>query len=149
MSSLSPPYPPSTPFFHHTRLFPQPPFARVKDHANGLDPSLPVIFQEPEFTPGDKTFLESRGHAVVDDPLGFDVIAADPGGCVVVGFHLYVPIYMRALGEGRVLPRVFIGTAWDVWDEYVLPSLSSSLHPPSWVPSFTFGSVSVLFSSGL
>lgn len=79
-----------------------------------------MIFQEPEFTPGDKTFLESRGHVVVDDPLGFEAIGEDPGGCVVAGFHLYVPVYKRALGEGA-LPRVFIGTGWDVWDQCVRP----------------------------
>lgn len=93
-----------------------------------VDPSLPIIFQEPDFTRGDRTFLESRGLAVVDDPLAFEAIAEDPGGCVVVGFHLYVPVYEKALGDGKGgLPRVFIGTGWDVWDKYVPPF---SLSPP-------------------
>ena len=52
---------------------------------------------------------------VLDDPLAFDAIADDPEAAVVVGFHLYAPVYRKALGEGR-LPRVFVGTGWDAWD---------------------------------
>ncbi|SPO07290.1 uncharacterized protein DNG_09984 [Cephalotrichum gorgonifer] len=97
-----------------------------------LDPTLPTLFQDPAFTQADKTFLASRGHTVVESPAAFEAVAADPAGSVVVGFHLYVPVYRQALGwrgpeeggekegeggggEGET-PRVFVGTGWDDWD---------------------------------
>ena len=64
--------------------------------------------------------MESKGHIVADDPGGFEAVAEDPGGTVVVGFHLYIPIYRRVLDfESGDMPRVFVGTGWDVWDQYV------------------------------
>lgn len=57
---------------------------------------------------------------MADDPGGFEAVAEDPGGTVVVGFHLYIPIYRRVLDfESGDMPRVFVGTGWDVWDQYV------------------------------
>lgn len=65
---------------------------------------------------------------MADDPGGFEAVADDPGGTVVVGFHLYIPIYRRVLDfESGDLPRVFVGTGWDVWDQYVFSPRASHL----------------------
>lgn len=62
------------------------------------------------FSTSDQSFLESRGHRVVESPDGFDLI---DGKTLVFGIHLYRPIYAQAL---KSLPAAFVGTDFDTWD---------------------------------
>ncbi|KAK9772152.1 putative SRR1-like domain-containing protein [Seiridium cardinale] len=71
------------------------------------------IFQEPCFTVGDKEFLTSLGHEIVDSPKGFEEISEDS---IVFGIHLYRNIYSVAIE--KALPAIFIGTGYDVWERY-------------------------------
>ncbi|KAM0808404.1 putative SRR1-like domain-containing protein [Seiridium cardinale] len=71
------------------------------------------IFQEPCFTVGDKEFLTSLGHEIVDSPKGFEEISEDS---IVFGIHLYRNIYSAAIE--KALPAIFIGTGYDVWERY-------------------------------
>jgi hypothetical protein len=82
--------------------------AEVSGHA------IPCVFQEPIFSAVDESFLVSLGHTVVRSPKGFELVDAD---ALLFGVHLYRPVYEMALADD--LPRIFVGTGWDVWDGVV------------------------------
>jgi hypothetical protein len=74
---------------------------------------LRCIFQEPCFTASDMEFLRSLGYEILDSPKGFEEISEDS---VVFGIHLYRDIYSSAIKD--VIPALFIGTGYDVWERY-------------------------------
>ncbi|KAI1505849.1 hypothetical protein F5X99DRAFT_366319 [Biscogniauxia marginata] len=71
------------------------------------------VFQEPCFTPVDKSFLESLGHQVVDSPEGFNLVSP---AALVFGVHLYRNVYSEAIAQHT--PSMFVGTPYAVWDEF-------------------------------
>ncbi|KEY65249.1 hypothetical protein S7711_01769 [Stachybotrys chartarum IBT 7711] len=76
--------------------------------------SIKCYFQEPAFTETDTLFIQSLDHQVVESPTGFDMVKDHS---LLFGVHLYRPIYAAALR--RSLPSIFVGTSWDVWDQWV------------------------------
>ncbi|KAK1963128.1 hypothetical protein LY78DRAFT_660597 [Colletotrichum sublineola] len=75
--------------------------------------SIPCSFQEPRFTPNDAEFLTSLGHKVVESPAAFEAVDQDT---LVFAVHMYRPIYEATLEKAS--PAMFVGTGWDVWDEF-------------------------------
>ncbi|OLN86568.1 hypothetical protein CCHL11_08515 [Colletotrichum chlorophyti] len=75
--------------------------------------SISCSFQEPRFTPNDTEFLTKLGHEVVQSPAAFEAVDEDT---LVFAVHMYRPIYEATLE--RALPAMFVGTGWDVWDEF-------------------------------
>jgi hypothetical protein len=59
-------------------------------------------------------FLGDLGHSVARSPQAFDDIDAET---FLFGVHLYRPVYEQALS--RCLPKVFVGTGWDVWSVFI------------------------------
>lgn len=74
---------------------------------------MEVIFQEPIFTASDEALITSLGHKVVPTPEATKQVSPTT---FLFAVHLYRPIYAAALKSH--LPAVFVGTGWDVWDEY-------------------------------
>ncbi|KAK1574384.1 uncharacterized protein LY79DRAFT_639771 [Colletotrichum navitas] len=75
--------------------------------------SIPCSFQEPRFTPNDAEFLTNLGHKVVESPTAFEAVDQDT---LVFAVHMYRPIYEATLEKAS--PAMFVGTGWDVWDEF-------------------------------
>lgn len=73
---------------------------------------IPCVFQEPRFSVVDKAFIASLGHTVVESPGAFPLV---DDRCLLFGVHLYRKVYKAALV--RVLPSVFVGTGFEVWDD--------------------------------
>ncbi|KAF8852350.1 hypothetical protein BDZ45DRAFT_558288, partial [Acephala macrosclerotiorum] len=67
--------------------------------------TIPVTIQDPQYTDTDKSFLESLGYKVVEDPEAFKLITT---GSLVYAIHCYGPVY-KSISEGR-RPRVLVGT---------------------------------------
>jgi hypothetical protein len=65
---------------------------------------VPVVQQDPAFTPLDKEFLGSMGQSVHDNPKGYDFIGPDT---LVYAIHCYPSIY-NSVGD-RAIPAIFIG----------------------------------------
>lgn len=80
--------------------------------------TIPCSFQEPRFTPNDTEFLTNLGHQVVESPIAFEAVDEDT---LVFAVHMYRPIYEATLEKAS--PAMFVGTGWDVWDEYVVSPL--------------------------
>ncbi|KAK1999473.1 hypothetical protein LX36DRAFT_574184 [Colletotrichum falcatum] len=74
---------------------------------------IPCFFQEPRFTPNDAEFLTRLGHKVVESPAAFEAVDQDT---LVFAVHMYRPVYEATLD--KALPAMFVGTGWDVWDEF-------------------------------
>lgn len=87
------------------------------------------VFQEPEYTPADRAFLQRRGHDVVDDPAAFGLVGAST---LLWGVHMYHQVYSRALQGNNPnspaaasspppppppLPAMFVGTKWTTWED--------------------------------
>lgn len=85
----------------------------VKSFENGSENKIRCIFQDPCFTASDIEFLKSLGHEIVDSPGGFEAVSDDS---IVFGIHLYRDIYTAAIE--KAIPAVFIGTGYDVWENY-------------------------------
>ncbi|EXF75623.1 hypothetical protein CFIO01_10385 [Colletotrichum fioriniae PJ7] len=77
--------------------------------------SIPCLFQEPRFTLNDEAFLTSLGHEVVESPAAFEAVDEET---IVFAVHMYRPIYEATLG--KAVPAMFVGTGWNVWDEFAL-----------------------------
>ncbi|OHE99299.1 hypothetical protein CORC01_05340 [Colletotrichum orchidophilum] len=75
--------------------------------------SIPCSFQEPRFSPNDTGFLTGLGHEVVESPAAFEAVDEET---LVFAVHMYRPIYEATLE--KALPAMFVGTGWDVWDEF-------------------------------
>ncbi|KAK2052774.1 hypothetical protein LY76DRAFT_555131 [Colletotrichum caudatum] len=75
--------------------------------------SIPCSFQEPRFTPNDAEFLTNLGHKVVESPAAFEAVDQDT---LVFAVHMYRPVYEATLEKAS--PAMFVGTGWDVWDEF-------------------------------
>ncbi|OHW99304.1 sensitivity to red light reduced-srr1 [Colletotrichum incanum] len=75
--------------------------------------SIPCSFQEPRFTSNDTEFLRNLGHKVVQSPAAFEVVDEET---LVFAVHMYRPIYEAMLEKAS--PALFVGTGWDVWDEF-------------------------------
>ncbi|GKT66403.1 sensitivity to red light reduced- srr1 [Colletotrichum tofieldiae] len=75
--------------------------------------SIQCSFQEPRFAPNDTEFLTNLGHKVVESPAAFEAVDEDT---LVFAVHMYRPIYEATLE--KALPAMFVGTGWDVWDEF-------------------------------
>ncbi|KAK2037379.1 hypothetical protein LZ31DRAFT_176268 [Colletotrichum somersetense] len=75
--------------------------------------SIPCSFQEPRFTSNDAEFLTNLGHKVVESPAAFEAVDQDT---LVFAVHMYRPIYEATLEKAS--PAMFVGTGWDVWDEF-------------------------------
>ncbi|CCF35786.1 hypothetical protein CH063_07493 [Colletotrichum higginsianum] len=75
--------------------------------------TIPCSFQEPRFTPNDTEFLTNLGHQVVESPAAFEAVDEDT---LVFAVHMYRPIYEATLEKAS--PAMFVGTGWDVWDEF-------------------------------
>ncbi|KXH33703.1 hypothetical protein CNYM01_12875 [Colletotrichum nymphaeae SA-01] len=75
--------------------------------------SISCSFQEPRFTPNDRAFLTSLGHEVVESPAAFEAVDEET---LVFAVHMYRPIYEATLE--KAMPAMFVGTGWDVWDEF-------------------------------
>ncbi|KXJ90446.1 hypothetical protein Micbo1qcDRAFT_234429 [Microdochium bolleyi] len=75
--------------------------------------SIKCFFQEPVFSASDAEFIRQLGHDVVDTPAGFEAV---DDSTLVYGVHLYREVYSQAIG--KAIPTVFVGTGYDVWDNY-------------------------------
>ncbi|KAL3422684.1 sensitivity to red light reduced-srr1 [Phlyctema vagabunda] len=62
-------------------------------------------FQDPQFTPLDKEYLESQGYKVVDDPMAFDHITETT---IVYAIHCYAEVYERVSKSSR--PALLVST---------------------------------------
>jgi hypothetical protein len=74
--------------------------------------AVPCFFQDPVFNSVDKAFIESLGHQVVESPVGFQLV--EPSA-LAFGVHLYRDVYSQIIATH--IPAVFIGTAYEVWEE--------------------------------
>ncbi|ETS81675.1 hypothetical protein PFICI_06677 [Pestalotiopsis fici W106-1] len=74
---------------------------------------IQCIFQDPCFTASDTEFLKSLGYAILESPDGFEAVSEDS---IVFGIHLYRDIYTAAIE--KVMPAMFVGTGYDVWENY-------------------------------
>ncbi|KAI1343286.1 hypothetical protein F5Y15DRAFT_229915 [Xylariaceae sp. FL0016] len=70
-------------------------------------------FQEPLFNSVEKSFIESKGHRVVDSPQGFDMVSPST---LVFAIHMYRGIYSHIISKS--LPAIFVGTPYDVWEDF-------------------------------
>ncbi|KAI4866458.1 hypothetical protein F4820DRAFT_416638 [Hypoxylon rubiginosum] len=75
--------------------------------------AIACLFQEPLFNSVDKAFIQSLGHEIVDSPEGFDRVTPST---LVFGIHLYRDIYNQTVAKH--LPAMFVGTSYDVWEEF-------------------------------
>ncbi len=90
---------------------------------------IPCFFQEPRYGDGDKAFLRSLGHSVVETPAAQAMV---DDTTLVLGIHLYRNLYQELMAT--TLPAVLIGTDWRVIDSFeqcvgnfLFPSFSSFL----------------------
>ncbi|ELR01792.1 hypothetical protein GMDG_00892 [Pseudogymnoascus destructans 20631-21] len=65
---------------------------------------IPVIAQDPAFSPVDKEFLQSLGFEVLESPEGFDLVNT---GSLVYAIHCYPIVYDQVGKKGP--PAVLIG----------------------------------------
>ena len=79
---------------------------------SGSEEPIPCVFQEPLFSPADKAFIEGLGHRVVESPAAFDLVGPDT---LLFAVHMYRDVYTCAIKNH--VPAVFVGTAYEVWEE--------------------------------
>lgn len=106
----------------------------MAEKGNGT--KIPCVFQEPLFSEDDEAFISSLGHQVVRHPAAYRMV---DDRSLLFGIHLYRPIYALALTHAR--PAIFVGTPWDVWEQYVNNNNNNNKNKPPPPRGFTFNTV--------
>jgi hypothetical protein len=89
-------------------------FLTIVEHVQSKDKDQHIgcFFQDPIFNSVDKAFISSLGHEVVESPKGFQLVDLST---LAFGVHLYRNIYSEVIAAH--IPAMFIGTAYEVWEE--------------------------------